>query len=70
MNELVEAIRRCDANEFSRILSHHPNPAATLNHRHRDGWTLTHHAACGNSIEIISDNCLGKWRRPTVRDSR
>ena len=54
MNELVEAIQRSDAKEFSRILLHHPNPAATLNHRHRDGWILTHHAACGNSIEIMT----------------
>ena len=54
MNELVEAIQRSDAKEFSRILSHHPNPVATLNHGQEDGWTLTHHAACGNSIEIMT----------------
>lgn len=54
MLQLIQATRRSDAKEFARILSHHPNPAAILNMRDSDGWTLTHHAACSNSIEIVA----------------
>ena len=54
MLQLIQATRRSDAKEFTRILSHHPNPAAILNMRDNDGWTLTHHAAYSNCIEIVA----------------
>ena len=54
MNQLIKAAQRGDAKEFARIHSHHPNPTDVLNRRDNDGWTITHHAANGNSTEIIS----------------
>ena len=54
MNELIKATQRGDAKEFARILSYHPNPMDVLNRRDSDGWTITHHAASGNSTEIVS----------------
>ena len=54
MLQLIQATQRGDAEEFARILSHHPNPMTILNQRDSDGWTITHHAAYGNSMEIVS----------------
>ena len=54
MNQLIQAAQRGDAKEFIHILSHHPNPTDVLNRRDGDGWTVTHHAAKGNSTEIVS----------------
>ena len=54
MNQLIQATQRGDAKEFARVLSHHPNPKGVLNRRDNDGWTITHHAANGNSTEIVS----------------
>jgi hypothetical protein len=54
MDQLIPATQRGDAKEFARILSHHPNPADVLNRRDSNGWTITHHAANGNSTEIVS----------------
>ena len=54
MNQLIQVAQRGDVEEFSRILSHHPNSMDVLNRRDNDGWTITHHAANGNSTEIVS----------------
>lgn len=54
MLQLIQATQKGDANEFARILSHHPNPSYILNQKDSDGWTIAHHAAYGNNADIVA----------------